>query len=209
MDIMLVDDHRILVEGLKTLITTEGKHRIVATAENAEEAIQKVEGALPELVIMDIGLPGMDGIEASKLMLEKVPNLKIVILSSANTFLNVKIALQAGIKGYVHKSRNFNELLKAIELVKVGKRYVSQELSQQLYEFMAEDNPLNVLTDRELEIFKYLCRGKTADKIAKSIGVARNTVDVHKRNILKKLECKNIQQLIQFALKNNLISTDN
>jgi DNA-binding NarL/FixJ family response regulator len=206
--IILVDDHKIFRESLRRLLTSEGIAEIVAEAANGKEFLEVLETIQPDLVLLDISMPVMDGIEAATLAIKKFPDLCILTLSSFGDEKYYYKMIEAGVKGFVLKSSGLTELENAINEVVPGGNWFSNELLKNIISSLSKKNSqpkMAELTERELEILKLICKGLTNEQIAEEIHLSFDTVKWHRANILSKTQCTNTALLVMYAIKNELI----
>ncbi len=205
--IIIVDDHQIFRESLVELLTKQG-FKILGSAGNGKQLLSLLESLTPDLVIMDIAMPEMDGYEASQKALEKYPDLKILTLSSFGDEKYYYQMVQAGVKGFVVKNAGINELKQAINEIVGGGSWFSNELLQKVISSLnkkpATDNSTK-LTEREIEVLGFICKGLTAEKIAEELCLSQETVRTHRANLLSKTGCSNAPALVMYAIKNKLI----
>lgn len=209
--IFLVDDHDMFRDGVKLLLSSDNLAEVVAEARNGKEFLEKIEQVNPDVVLMDISMPEMDGIEASKLAHEKYPQLKILALTMFGDEKYYYQMIQTGIKGFVLKSAGISELIKAISEVSKGENYFSGELLYKLIQNITTNkNEGNVtasekLSARELEVLKLIASGLSNEDIAKQLNLSLATIKTHRSNLLAKTSSNNTASLIMFALKNKII----
>ncbi|GAB4294130.1 MAG: response regulator transcription factor [Ignavibacteriaceae bacterium] len=213
--ILLADDHAVLREGLKVAIEMEPELEVIGEAENGLEALEMCCAASIDLVIMDIKMPVMDGIQASKKIKEKMPGIKILLLTMYDNKEFIIDALSAGIDGYILKMSDMQKVYKAIYSIISGDHYFDVEVSKLISEdFLKKSSAQNFrgigtvynLTERELEVLKLLGRGYTSSEIAKELQISYYTVRNHRSNLLTKLNMKNSAELIMFALREGIIN---
>ena len=211
--IVIAEDYTILREGLRSLLSSHTEFEIVGEAENGQEAIQSVNRYKPDLALMDLSMPKMNGMEAIKEIKKRSPETKVLVLTVHNTEEYIYAALQAGADGYVLKESTHAELEMAIRSVLDGKRYVSPAISQRLIEGYLEGRkrakPLSAwetLTQREREILKLIAEGYKNKEIAEYLCISFKTVEKHRANLMKKLDLHNVQTLTALALEKGLIS---
>lgn len=214
MRILIADDHSIVREGLKSLINKQSAMEVVGEAEDGQMAIQLTKELSPDVVIMDISMPNMNGIEATREILRDKPDTKIIILSMYTDKHIVKESLEAGVHGYILKSNLLDELLKAIKTIKANERYLSPRITG-----IIVDDYINLkvndkakkhikLTSRERQIIQLLSEGKTIKEIARIINVSPKTADANRRKIMNKLNIHNTAELTKYALREGLTSLD-
>lgn len=212
--VLLVDDHKWVRQGFK--LALEGKHNInvVGEAGDGFEAIEKTKILMPELILMDINMPNLNGIEASKLIREFDKDVKIIILTMLDNERFIFEALTVGINGYIYKDSEISELVMAITQVMEGEDYFNKEVTKKIIdyhtgknisEFHQENAQSNLLTKRELEVVKLVSEGFTSKVIAEKLFISPFTVVKHRKNIIKKLGVKNFNEVISYAIANGLI----
>jgi DNA-binding NarL/FixJ family response regulator len=205
--IILTDDHKIFRESLKKLLTAELIADVIAEASNGKELLDLLETNNPDLIIMDISMPVMDGVEAAQLITKKYPNQKILTLSSFGDEKYYYKMVEAGVKGFVLKNSGISELEHAIKEVVSGGNWFSNELLQKVIINISKSSNKNVeFSDREIEVLKLICDGLTNDQIAEKINLSPDTVKWHRNNLLSKTNCNNTAALIIYAIKNQIIS---
>jgi DNA-binding NarL/FixJ family response regulator len=208
--ILIADDHAVVRDGLQALLAKSPDFEIIGTAASGREA---VEGALrdnPDVVVMDIGMPELGGIEAARLLRERGLGCRIVILSMHLSAEHVFRALRAGALGYVAKESAGEEVAEAIRAVAAGRRYLSQQIS----EFMMEDflrdgvevSPLDRLSLRESEVLKLVVDGHTNADIAERIALSPKTVETYRARIMRKLGVKDTVELVKYAMRHGITS---
>jgi len=205
--IIIVDDHQIFRESLVELLTKQG-FKIIGSAGNGKQLLSLLESITPDLVIMDIAMPEMDGYEASQKALEKYPDLKILTLSSFGDEKYYYQMVQAGVKGFVVKNAGINELKQAIYEIVAGGSWFSKKKKKKVISSLnkkpATDNT-SKLTEREIEVLDFICKGLTAEKMAEELCLSTETVRTHRANLLSKTGCSNAPALVMYAIKNKLI----
>ena len=215
-NILLVDDHALFRSGLKLLIDSNPKYQVVAEASTGIHMLDylktaaKRESPFPEVILLDISMPEMDGIQAASEALGLYPDCKIITLSMYGEEDYYFKMVSVGVKGFLLKNSDINEVFDALEAVIDGGSYFSQELLFNLVsslrsstEPIAEENL--ALSGRELEIVLLICKGMTNNEIAEKLFISKRTVDKHRANILEKTACKNTANLVVYAIKNNLV----
>jgi DNA-binding NarL/FixJ family response regulator len=214
--LLLADDHKILRDGLKSLIEREPGMCVVAEAENGRQTIALARKAAPHVIIMDIAMPDLNGIEATRRILEENPNTKIVALSGHANKRFVKGMLTAGASAYVLKKRAYEDLVRAVKAVLKGKKYLSPTIARgvindyvELSNTAVPENPaFVVLTDREREVLQQVAEGKTTKEIAAALRVSVKTIETHRRNIMEKLNLHSVAELTKYAIREGVTSTD-
>ena len=209
--VTLVDDHDLFREGLKMLLSQFKEIEIVDDVANGKDLLKILETKLPDIVLMDIAMPKMNGIETTKRVLERYPDLKIISLSMFDDQNSYYQMIHAGAHGFIVKNAKGTELVKAIKEVMSGKNYFSTTLLKDIIldlttkeEFISEHKK-TIFTKRETEILQLLCTGLTSFEIAEKLFISKKTVEGHKYNLLSKTGKKNTVNLVMYALKNDLI----
>ena len=204
-EIIITDDHRLFRSGLKYLLEATGKFHVVAEAANGAELISLLDTVKPDLIILDINMPEMNGIEATRLALKKFPDLKILILSMFGEREYYHILMDLGIRGFLLKDADNEEFFLAINKILNGETYFAQELLLNLIQETSAHQHLKI-SDREKEILDLISRGMSNQEIATMLKISQRTVERHRTNLLEKTGSRNSIRLVIYALKNNLIS---
>ena len=209
-NIIIVDDHLIFRQGLKSIITLENIANVIGEASNGIEFIELLSDLRPDLVLMDIDMPRMNGLDATEMALEILPELKIIAFSMFSDEEYYYKMIDRGVKGFILKTSGINELETAIQNVMSGDTYFSNELLRKIINNFGRANStkqtaLENLTEREIEILQLICLGLSTDQIAEKLFISPKTVKSHKSNLLEKTVCKNTPALILFAIKNKLV----
>lgn len=211
--IALADDHKIVRDGIKTMLESQPEIEVVVEASNGNEILEKLQDALVDLVIMDINMPEKDGIQATKEIKEKHPNVKVLALTMSNDDLHIRQMIQAGASGYIMKSAGRTDLKNAIEAIMSGKHYFSDEATQSIMMDLVKGKGKSTtmdavhITDRELEILELIVQEYTNQEIAEKLYISSRTVDAHRRNLLQKTGARNTAGLVKYAFQHNLISS--
>jgi len=209
-NIIIVDDHLIFRQGLKSIITLENIANVIGEASNGIELIDLLSNLKPDLVLMDIDMPRMNGLDATEKALEILPDLKIIAFSMFSDEEYYYKMIDRGVKGFILKTSGINELETAILNVMSGDTYFSNELLRKIINNFGRPNTSKVavldnLTDREVEVLQQICLGLSTDQIAEKLFISPKTVKSHKSNLLEKTVCKNTPALILYAIKNKLV----
>lgn len=204
---MLVDDHAVVRMGFKLLLQGADDIEVVAEAESGEEAIKRYPEIKPDVVVMDISMPGIGGLEAVTRLLAKDPAAKVLILSAHEDSSHPKRLLKAGAVGYLSKRSAAEELIHAIHQVFNGKTFLDSKLAQALavQQLTGEQNPVEVLSDREFEVFMLLAKGQSVAQIAEKLFLSPRTVGTHLYNIKQKLNAGNSAEITLIAMRNGLL----
>lgn len=209
--IALVDDHALFRNGLKLLLDNTNNMKVVAEAANGKEFVDKLtHDNAPDVVLMDISMPVMNGIEATRKAIEIAPQLKIIALSMFGEEDYYYEMINAGAKGFLLKNSDISDVMNAIEQVMAGNNYFSQDiLYNVIRNFQPHKEPDTTYTNfskRELQVLKEICKGLSNQEIAESLFISKRTVDKHRSNLLSKTNSKNTANLIMYAIKNKIIS---
>jgi len=209
--VMIVDDHQIIIDGIKSLLNGVNEIEVIEEAINGKQAIEKIAGLKVDIVLMDIDMPLINGCEATRFIIKKYPEIKIIALTMFNEKTVIREMLNAGASGYILKNTGKNEILNAIFHVYNGNQYLCNEIQISLTKPLFADNlthnstPLNCLSGREVQVLTLLSKGLTNIEISKKLFISRRTVDTHRTNIMKKLNVHNVASLIKYAIDNGII----
>jgi len=210
--ILLVDDHQLIIDGLRGFIASTTGYVVVGEANTGTEAIKLSDVLQPHVILMDIEMPEMSGIQASLEIKKKHPECKIIIVSMHNEKQLIKKLIDQGADGYLLKNSQQKEVLEAIETVLNGKVYFSQDVTLSLLDksnssLSSNSDVVSIaqLTEREIEILKLIAQGMTNKEVGDNLNISHRTVDTHRTNLMKKLDITNVAGLIRFAFKNGLI----
>lgn len=208
--VILVDDHSVVRSGLRRLLESHKSLEIVAEADTGELAYQIYGEVLPDVVLMDISMPGMGGLEAAKRILQRYPQARIVIFSMHEAVSFAAQALKAGVKGYVTKTGLAEDLVQAVLDVSRGKTFLSQDVAQKiaLQTLIGETNPLQQLTSREFEVFRLLAEGKRVEDVADMLKISQKTVANYYTLIKQKLSVNSPVEMVRLAMKHGLIDAE-
>jgi two-component system, NarL family, response regulator NreC len=211
--LVLVDDHKLFLEGLKSLLREDPRVEIVGEAGNGREAVRLCRELLPDIVITDVAMPELNGIEAAGQILEQSPRTKIIVVSMHSSRRFVVGMLKAGAVGYLLKDCAFQELSSAITAVLENKVYLSPAIAGVLVDQVTRQGGIDRaelpgLTPREIEVLQLLTEGKKASEIAGRLHVSAKTVQTHRRNIMEKLDLHNLADLTKYAIQKGLVSSD-
>lgn len=209
--IAIVDDHEIVRDGIKILLEDEPGLDIIAEAETGKEAVKMCGKQQADLIIMDITMPEMDGIEATRIIKEKYPDVKVLALTMLSEDQHIRKMIKAGASGYILKSSGKQELIKAIKTIIDGQHYFSNDATQVILQELVSPEVKRVkeedevhITERELEVLQLIVNEYTNQEIADRLFVSVRTVDAHRRNLLQKTGAKNTAGLVKYALQNSL-----
>lgn len=205
--VMLVDDHAVVRMGFKMLLETDPDIEVVAEADSGEQAIREAIKLQPDVIVMDITMPGIGGLEAIERILAKEPSAKILVLSAHEDSVHPKRVLNAGAQGYLTKRSAAEELIKAIRTIASGKKFIEADVAQQMaiQQLSGEQSPVDVLSPREFEVFMALAKGNTTKEIADTLFLSERTVGTHLYNIKQKLNAKNSAEIALIAMRSGLL----
>ena len=207
----IVDDHKLFREGLKLLLSTQDFVQHIYEASNGREFVENLALVDCDVVLMDIEMPEMNGIEATEAALRLKPGLKIIVLSMYGDEQYYYKMVDAGVKGFVLKNSGIEKVVAAIRKVADGENYFSEELLMNILSNMREGGknepevPDNEISEREMEILYHVCLGLSNQEIADKLFISKRTVDKHRANLLSKTGCKNTAALVMYAIKNKMI----
>ncbi len=212
LDVLLVDDHNIMRDGIKAILSRGSEFRVVGEAENGRDAVQFTRRLNPHLVVMDIGLPGLNGVETTQEILRVQPDCKVVVLSMYDDENSVMGAIRAGARGFVLKRASDMDLVEALRMVAAGGIYLSPQVSDRLLmriqkgdlEARQAHSALEGLSPRELQVLRLVAGGKTSKEIANLLDLSEQTVRSYRKTMMKKLGVNNVAGLTQLALSTGL-----
>lgn len=210
--VLLVDDHAVVRQGLRALLEAEGDLSVVGEAENGREAVNLARKALPDVVLMDIAMPGMNGLEATRQILKKVPSTKVLVLTSYGEDDNVAQLMEAGATGYLVKQTAAADLLKAIRQVRDGKAFFSPGIARRLRQQQNDPTGFNAsgerprkLTSREAEVLQLVAEGLANKQIAAELSISIKTVEKHRQQAMNKLNIHGVAGLTRYAISRGLV----
>lgn len=211
--VIITDDHQMVSEGLKSLVELDKTIEVIQLAKNGRELLHFLEFLEPDLILMDIDMPIMNGLEAMQQIHKKYPNLKVIIVSMHEEKGLVKKLTDAGAKGFLFKNSDKDELIWAIKTVHQGGNYFTSKLTlnlinpdKSLSQSELIDSKKALLTEREIEILKLIAEGLSNKEIGDQLFISHRTVDTHRTNLMKKLEVNNIAGLIRYAIKQGFVN---
>lgn len=210
--IYIADDHSILRDGLAAILQTQEDIEIVGGGDNGRQAVKEVVRLQPDLVIMDIVMPNLNGIEASMLLRHSAPESKVIILSMYGTREHIFRALQAGAKGYLLKSSAAVELLNAVRAVHAGQRYLSQKISGAVIDDyllgVRTVSPLETLSVREREVMQLVAEGHSSSQVAAILSLSPKSIDTYRSRLMQKIGVSDFPGLVKFSILHGLISLE-
>jgi two-component system, NarL family, response regulator NreC len=204
--ILLADDHTIVRQGLKLILSSQPDLQVVGEAANGRETVELAEKLKPDLVLLDVAMPELNGIDATRRMMEVNPRLRILVLSMHKEAVYVREILKAGARGYLLKDVIDTELLNAVRSVARGDGYISPAVSGTLLSDYRQNitDPVDLLTKREREVLQLIAAGKTNKEVAVQLNLSVYTVDSHRGKIMEKLNLHSTGELVRFAIKHGL-----
>ncbi len=207
-DIAVVDDHELWREGIVLVLNQIPEFRVLFDAPDGEAFLHQIEKQLPEVVLMDINMPRMDGVTATGLALSRYPDLRVIALTMFSDHLHYAQMTQAGARGFILKRSGKTELQRAVSAVIAGDVYVDSEILSRTT--ISEKSPTrdSLLTAREFDILRGVCRGLTSQEIAEQLCISSKTVEGHRANLLQKTAARNTAELIIWAIRHNLVTIE-
>ncbi len=212
--VALADDHNIVRQGLRKLLEAEQCFRVVGEASDGFEAAQMVENVRPDILVVDVMMPGMNGLEVTRQVRKRSPKTRVIVLSMHADNGYVLEALRAGAKGYVLKESVVGDLIEAIRQAFAGRRYLSHSLSERALDGYLRQSespslePLDLLTLREKEVLHLVAEGFSNNQIAQRLSISRRTVEMHRANLMRKLGLRSQAQLLRYALNQGMLPLD-
>ena len=213
--VLVADDHAIIREGLRVMLGNQPDMEVVGVATNGREAVHLVEKHEPDIAVIDLSMPELNGVEAIQQMIPRHPHLQVVVLSIHETKPYVYRALKAGAKGYLVKETAGLEVVDAVRAVYGGERYLSQSISDllttesfQKLESLIDVSPLEVLSPREREILQLVAEGKTSQEIAERLSISPKTVDTYRSRLMHKIGVDDMASVVKFAIQHGVISLE-
>jgi two-component system, NarL family, response regulator NreC len=205
--ILLADDHAVVRQGFKMILSSQPDMEIVGEAGNGREAVELAEQLKPDVVVMDVAMPELNGIEATRRLASSVPHARVVALSMHKDNVYVREILRAGARGYLLKDSVAADLVSAVRATAQGEGYLSPAVSNAVLDDYRRHvtNPIDLLSSREREVLQMLAEGKTNKEIAGVLNLSVYTVDAHRGRIMEKLNVHSINELVRFAVRNGLI----
>lgn len=207
--IIVADDHAVIRKGLRTLLEEHRNWKVIAEAANGREAVEKAARLRPDLIVMDLSMPELNGLEATRLILKAVPNTRVLILSMHNTEELVGETLQAGARGYVLKSDTERDLTRALEAVLDNRTFFTAASADFNSEYLGRARPgrpkVPNLSSRERQIIQLLAEGRSNKEVAGRLGISVRTAENHRARIMRKLQLRSLSDLVRHAIRNKII----
>ncbi|PWH20152.1 MAG: DNA-binding response regulator [Anaerolineae bacterium] len=211
--VFLADDHAVVRDGLKALLESEPDIRVIGTAGDGQTALRECLSLRPDVILMDIAMPDINGLEATVQILARDSSLRIIILSMHDHREHILRALKAGAKGYLLKEAAGEEVIQAVRSVAEGHRYLSQKITERVLEDylnlqdqVHQPDPLEKLSERERQVLQLVVQGKSSNEIAKSLYLSVKTVETYRSRIMEKLDIPDLPSLVKFAIRHGLTS---
>lgn len=214
--ILLADDHEVVRAGLRALLEEQNGWEVVAEAVDGRDAVEKASKLKPDVVVIDIAMPSLNGLEAVRQIIKAVPNTKVLVLTMYDSDPLIQQVLQAGARGYLLKSDAGRDLVSAIDALRRNKTFFTPKVSQMVLEGYldktprekeAESEPESLrLTSRQREIVQLLAEGKSSKEVAAVLGLSVKTAETHRANIMRKLDCHSVTELVRYAIRNHIIA---
>jgi len=215
--VLLVDDHALIRQGVQSMLEQFDDLEVIASVASGEDAINSVNEQKPDVILMDIMMSGMTGIEATRWIKENYPDIKVVMLSAEISKTYVSASIQSGVDGYLPKDVDSGTLIEAIRVTSAGGRYFNDAIMKLVFEASLQKEKVkapakslpNNLTAREYEVLQLIALGKSNKELAEELFISIKTVETHKTNILQKLGLKNTAEVVRYAIKNKIIDVQN
>jgi len=208
--VLLADDHAVVRDGLRALLAGSHDLKVVGVAGNGRDAVSEARRLRPDIVIMDIAMPELDGVEATRRILEKCPDTRVLILSMYLSAEHIHRALQAGAQGYVLKESAGKEVVEAIRALRAGVRYLSHRITETLIDDYLRDgadlSPIDSLSLRERDVLQRVVEGQTNAAIAHALSLSPKTIETYRARIMRKLKVHDTVELVKFAMRHGLIT---
>jgi DNA-binding NarL/FixJ family response regulator len=210
--LMLVDDHQLVREALRAILEKEKTLEVVAEAGGGEDAVREVVRARPDVVLMDVSMRDLSGVEATRRIRADAPSARVLALSGYSDARYVSSMLRAGACGYMLKANAYEELRRAVHAVAAGKTYLCSEVAEDVVESLrrssGEVSVYERVAPREREVLQRLAEGMSSPEIAQNLGVSTSTVETHRRNLMRKLDLHSVAELTKYAVREGLTTVD-
>lgn len=203
--VYIVDDHAVVIEGIYSLLQKEKDIEMVGYAHNAANCLQYFANHTADVILMDISIPDMNGVDLCSIIKKKYPGIMVLALSTFNQGTYIRKMMESGASGYLLKNAGRHEIIEAIKLVVKGKTYFSFDAGQALKSNTEQQNAIPPLTKREKEVLAHVAAGLTNTQIAELLFISIDTVDSHRKNLHAKLNVNNTAMLVRFAIEHNLV----
>ena len=214
-NVFLVDDHKLVRDGLRALLADCREINVVGDAADGREAVKQAIALKPDVVLMDVAMPGLNGIEATREIAERLPQTRVIMLSMYSNTEYVFRSLKAGARGYLLKESIGTDVANAIRVVYSGKRYLSSKVSEQVLDDyvtqrdqLQQGDPLSLLSPRERQVLQFVVEGKSSTDIATELFISSTTVDTYRSRLMRKIGTSDVPGLVKFALRHGLTSIE-
>ena len=206
--ILIVDDHKIINDGMKLLISSQDGFEVIGQCYNGKDAVDFIQRQEPDYIVMDVNMPVMNGLEATAIIKKLRSGIKIIVLTMLSDFATVNKMMESGADGYILKNTDSEELFNAITMIENGGTYLNPEINQLLLKGMKEEKEIQKqvhLTKREKEILRLIVEGLSTKQIADQLFLGEETIKSHRKNLMSKLEANNVAALVKRAIENKLL----
>lgn len=201
--VLLADDHKMFVEGLYSILSHEEGFKILGQASDGLELMELLKTNQPDVIVLDINMPRMDGIESASRIVKDYPDIKILIVSMFRKSVMIERLMKIGVNGYILKDAGKKELLAAVRSVAMGTDYFGEEVKEKIIEsIQRRDNGEIELTEREIEILEQIAKGYTTNQISENLFISPHTVETHRKNLMNKAQTNNVVKLINWGREN-------
>ena len=211
--LLIADDHEIVRKGLRSVLEAQPGWQVLAEASDGREAVEKAKELKPDVTVLDIGMPSLNGLEASRQILKNDSRAKILILTMHESDPLIREVLDAGARGYVLKTDASRDLVTAVNAVRANKTFFTAKVAQMVLDGYLDkkprvpepESPKLRLTPRQREIVQLLAEGKSSKEVASALGLSVKTAETHRANIMRRLDCHSVSELVRYAVRNNII----
>jgi len=206
--VFIADDHALMRDGLRALLATHARIGIVGTAANGREAVREIMRLQPQVVLMDISMPELNGIEATRQLTDRCPTAKVIILSMHATIEHYSQAIRAGAWGYLLKESAAEEVVKAVRAARHGRQFISAKILQDFRHRSGAESPIESLSRREREILQLVAESRSSADIARLLSISPKSVETYRSRLMQKLGMRGTPDLVKFAIRNGITSLD-
>jgi len=213
--VVVADDHEVVRKGLRSILEEQPGWEVTGEASDGREAVDKVKSLRPDVSVVDVGMPGLNGLEATRQMLRNDPQTRVLILTMHESDPLIREVLDAGARGYLLKSDASRDLVSAVDAIRKNKTYFTARVAQMVLDgyldkkpraaAVESDVPTSRLTPRQREIVQLLAEGKSSKEVAVALGLSVKTAETHRANIMRRLNCHSVSELVRYAIRNNII----
>ena len=212
--VLVADDHEIVRKGLRSIVEEQPGWEVAGEASDGREAVDKVRTLRPDVAVVDVSMPGLNGLEATRQMLRNDPEARVLILTMHESDPLIREVLDAGARGYLLKSDASRDLVTAVEAIRRNKTFFTSRVEQIVLDGYLDkksrpaptvDSPASRLTPRQREIVQLLAEGKSSKEVAVALGLSVKTAETHRANIMRRLECHSVSELVRYAIRNHII----